>query len=68
MEKSRRQKILDRVSDAATNLVYYDRKEDETLGVGGIEEAIAAGEITVQEMIDEFARCVNYLREREPRP
>jgi hypothetical protein len=54
--KSRRQTILDVVGDAATDLLYYDRKESESLPVGAIEEAIAAGEITVDEIIAAFKK------------
>jgi hypothetical protein len=35
--------------------MYYHRKEDEDLPRGAIEEAVEAGEITVDEMIEEFA-------------
>ncbi len=51
---SRRELILAVVSDAVTDLMYYDRKEDEELPRGAIEEAVAAGEITYEEMVDKF--------------
>lgn len=54
-EKTRRQHVLDRVSDLVVNLLYYDRKEDEDLPVGAIEAALEAGEITVAEIIGHFA-------------
>jgi hypothetical protein len=50
--------ILATVEDAATSLMFYDRKEDEDLPVGAIEEAVAAGEITVAEMVDCFRSCL----------
>jgi hypothetical protein len=49
--KTRRERIIDILSDSIIDLLYYDRKEDEDLPKGGIEEAIKAGEITVEEMI-----------------
>lgn len=49
--KTRRQHIEDTVSDLAGSLLYYDRKEDEDLPRGAIEEAINAGEISVEEIL-----------------
>lgn len=57
-EKTRRRHILDKASDLAADFMYYDRKEDEDLPRGAIEEAIAAGEITVDEIVAEFRRHV----------
>jgi hypothetical protein len=54
----RKQLILDTISDAVTDLLDYDRKEDEDLPRGDIEEAVAAGEITVAEMVDCFRSCL----------
>ena len=48
--KSRRKLIEDTVDDLVSNLLYYDRKEDEELPRGEIEAAIEAGEITVDEI------------------
>jgi hypothetical protein len=66
--RTRRQKIFDVVSDSVTDLLYYDRKEDDELGVGGIEEAVAAGEITADEIVGCFADGLKFLREKEPTP
>jgi hypothetical protein len=46
--------ILNVVSDLATDLMYYDRKEDDTLPVGSIEKAIEDGIITVDEIVAAF--------------
>jgi len=51
---TRRQTILDTVSDLAGRFLYYDRKEDEELPVGAIEKAITAGEITEDEIVQHF--------------
>ena len=51
---TRRQRILAVVSDAISDILYYDRKEDDELGVDGIPEAVKAGEITVEEMAEAF--------------
>jgi len=49
--KTRRERIINILTDSISMLLYYDRKEDMDLPEGGIEEAIRAGEITVEEMI-----------------
>ena len=49
--KTRRQHIIDRLTDGIANLMYYDRKEDEDLPMGAIEEAVREREITFEEMI-----------------
>mgnify|MGYP001619845374 CR=1 FL=1 len=56
MAKSRRQHILDTASDLVGKFMYYDRKEDEVLPRGAIQEAVKAGEITYEEIIAEFKR------------
>jgi hypothetical protein len=48
---SRREKILDVLTDMVSDLLYYDRKEDDSLPVGSIEEAVKSGEITLDEML-----------------
>jgi hypothetical protein len=48
---SSREKILDVLTDMVSDLLYYDRKEDSSLPVGSIEEAVKQGEITLDEML-----------------
>lgn len=55
MAKSTRQDVLKRVKDLVGALMYYDRKEDETLPRGSIEKLVEKGEICAQEIIDEFS-------------
>lgn len=52
--KARREIILDTVSDAAKDLMIYDRYEDEELLYWDIQNAISAGEITLREIADYF--------------
>lgn len=52
--KSRREHILSTASDLMSNFLYYDRKEDEDLPRGAIEEAVADGEITTDEIMAIF--------------
>lgn len=46
--------ILDTISDMVKDFLYYDRKEDEYLGLGKIEECIKSGEITIEEIVNQF--------------
>lgn len=53
-EKTRRELIELTVEDLVSNFLYYNRKEDEELPVGSIEEAIKSGEISVKEIVEIF--------------
>ena len=52
--KTRAEHIRGTISDLVSCFLYYDRKEDEDLPRGAIEEAIANGEITVDGILREF--------------
>ena len=52
---SKREDILDTVSDLVAGFLYYDRKEDDELQLGEIEESIKNKEITVDEIVNSFA-------------
>ena len=54
MEKERRELILRTIDDLALDFAAYDRKEDEELPVGSIDDAVGAGEITIDEMVERF--------------
>lgn len=56
----RKELIEATVDDLVSNFMYYDRKEDEDLPRGAIEEAIQAGEISVDDIVNLFER---HLRE-----
>ena len=49
-----KQEIINTIDDLASNFLYYDRKEDEDLPKGAIEEAIKSGEITYGEIVERF--------------
>lgn len=53
-----KQKIHGAVEDLVASLLYYDRKEDEDLVLGEIEDAITAGEVTVDELTNVFYRTL----------
>lgn len=42
------------IADLVIDLLFYDRKEDEDLPMNKIEELIASGELTADEMIKVF--------------
>lgn len=46
--------ILLVIADLVLNFLYYDRKEDDNLPRGRIDEAVRAGEITIAEMVAAF--------------
>lgn len=58
---TRKQHIENAITDCVANLLYYDRKEDQDLPLNAIENAVKAGEISKQEMVDLFARCLGDL-------
>lgn len=51
--------IENTIADTVSNFLYYDRKGDEVLPRGAIEDAIDNGEITKQEIIDAFIKEIN---------
>jgi hypothetical protein len=51
---TRKKLIIGTCKDMVSNFLYYDRKEDEELPRGAIEEAIEAGEITIEEIVKAF--------------
>lgn len=65
-KKNKRDLILGTIEDLISDFLYYDRKEDEELFRGDIEEAIKSGEITVEEMVEKFSsglkKYLKYLK------
>ena len=51
-----RQDILDAISDLVSDFVYYDRKDDTSLSSEELRTAVKRGEITIDEMVNEFRR------------
>ncbi len=53
VSKEERRKMLQATcDDTASKLLYYDRKEDEDLPRGAIEEMVSKGEVTIAEIIE----------------
>lgn len=48
------------IQDTVGSFLYYDRKEDEDLPRGSIEEAILMGEITAEEIGDAFIQVLKH--------
>lgn len=53
-DRARKELILSTVDDLVTSLLWDDRKEDEDLPRGAIQDALAAGEITITEITAQF--------------
>jgi hypothetical protein len=54
-ERSRADRILGTVESMIADFLYYDRKEDEDLPRGEIEAAVEAGEVTVDQIVEQFS-------------
>jgi hypothetical protein len=50
--------ILDAAHDAGVDFLYYDRKHDEDLIVGVIENYISSGSISVDDIVASFRRAI----------
>lgn len=50
-----KENIINRAKDLARDFLYYDRKEDEELGKGEIQVAVAQGVVTKEEIIKAFS-------------
>lgn len=44
--------LVNVIKDSVVDLLYYDRKEDEDLPVGAIEEMIEGGILSIDEMVE----------------
>ncbi len=51
---SAKQNITNSIKDLVSDLLYYDRKEDEELSVDDINNAFKDGTITVDEAVEIF--------------
>lgn len=59
-----KQDVLDAIKHDVSKFLYYDRKEDDDLPVGEIEQMVECGEITIDEMVETFRAaltksCIN---------
>lgn len=57
-KEERRELVKNTLDDCASNFLYYNRKEDEELPRGAIEEMVSKGEVTIAEIIEWFAEPV----------
>lgn len=68
MTPNKRLLLLASARDAASQLLYYDRKEDEELTPDDVDELISTGAVTLAEITAAFAgvvlrNCPNIRRE-----
>lgn len=54
-KEERRDTLQATIDDSVSKLLWDDRKEDEDLPRGMIEEMVSKGEVTITEMIEWFA-------------
>lgn len=54
MSVKTKQLILATINDLIADFLYYDRKEDEELPIGAINEAVRADVISIGEIVDHF--------------
>ena len=61
-----KEQILGVIEDGVLNLLVYDRKGDEDLPIGTIEETIASGEISVDDIVEKFrTELIKRINERK---
>jgi hypothetical protein len=58
VSRTRRELILVTVDDLVIDFLDYGRDEDEDLEKGEIEDAVTAGELTVEDIIERFAAAI----------
>lgn len=59
MQKQTKKEILfDTVEDLVVDFLYYDRKEDEELRIGDIDDMIHSGEVTMGEILEVFTETM----------
>ena len=46
--------VMNTINDTVCDLLIYNRKEDEELPIGEIERMVSEGEVTVEEIVNEF--------------
>lgn len=55
-QRNKREKLAAVIHDLVSNLMYYNRKEDEDLPVHAIENMVEDGQVS----IDEIVECFRY--------
>ncbi len=53
--------ILCTITDMTGDFMYYDRKDDEDLPRGKIEEAVKKGLVTIDEMVERFRKVLTQV-------
>ena len=56
--KTAKEHVFEYFEDMVSDMLYYDRKYDEALPVGYIEDAIKRGEFTVEEFVNRFSEVL----------
>ena len=56
MSQPTKQLVFATISDTVGRFLYYDRKEDDELPNGAIEEMLSNGQITFDEIVEAFRK------------
>ncbi len=62
--RKQKQQVFDTIDDLVARFLYYDRKEDEELPVDAIEELIASGELSIDELVKDVSDALRIQLER----
>jgi hypothetical protein len=63
-DEEKRRFIRTCVEDFVADLIYYDRRDDDPLRAGDVEDAILDGVVTIEELVDVMRRELNAAVER----
>lgn len=50
--------VMDVISDMVSDFLYYNRKEDDILERGMIEDMVKRGDLTIEQMVSEFEKLL----------
>lgn len=56
--RTNKQHILDEVDDHVSRFLYYDRKEDDDLPLGAIDDAVKNGDLSFEELVEAFSSAL----------
>lgn len=56
--RSKKELLLASIDDAVSDILYYDRKEDEELSAEDVDALIGWGGVTLTEMVEAFRNAV----------
>lgn len=58
MSENVKDNIADLIEDMVSDLLYYDRRNDEDFPENYIQDAVAAGNISIEDMVEAFKKSL----------